>query len=238
MSRGGPERERRGLRRLIRHFRRGGTDRERHERFVTALAGRFPVATVIDVGVGHGTPWLYEAFPDAYHVLVEPVAEFRPDIERILETYAGEHVDVAVGATDETRRMNVEPHRPTRSSFLERTELTRTGDVPESREMRLRPLDDIAAEQNWPPPFGLKVDVEGAEIEVLKGAPEVLARCEFLVVEASLAERFHGGTQLKTLTHHLAQCGFAMTDILHVGFTRRARIRRPQRSDLLFTPVR
>src|SRR4051812_47949555 len=40
-------------------------------------------ATVIDVGVGIGTFALYEAFPEATHVLVEPLSEFKDDIARI-----------------------------------------------------------------------------------------------------------------------------------------------------------
>jgi 16S rRNA G527 N7-methylase RsmG len=31
--------------------------------------------TVIDVGVGRGTPWLYQAYPTAKFILVEPLRD-------------------------------------------------------------------------------------------------------------------------------------------------------------------
>src|SRR5690349_20367910 len=49
-------------------------------------------ATVIDVGVAAGTPVLYEAFPDAYHVLVEPLAEFEPALQALVARNGGEYV--------------------------------------------------------------------------------------------------------------------------------------------------
>lgn len=225
-----------GLHGWWRRLRGKPDEAERNQRFVEALAGRFSPATVIDVGVGHGTPWLYAAFPDSWHVLVEPVVEFREDIDRILDQYRGEHIGEAASRQSETRLLNVEPRRRTRSSFLDRTELTRTGDQPERREIPCRPLDAMAAERDWSDPLGLKVDVEGAELEVLRGAEQVLARCQFVVVEASVAERFHAGTRLHELTGFLADRGFALDDLLHVAFTRHQTPRRPQRADLLFTP--
>jgi hypothetical protein len=42
----------------------------------------FAPRTVIDVGVGGGTPWLYAAFPSARFELFEPIDTFRPLIEK------------------------------------------------------------------------------------------------------------------------------------------------------------
>ncbi len=40
------------------------------------LARLGPAATIIDIGVWKGTPELYAAFPEAYHVLIEPMKEY------------------------------------------------------------------------------------------------------------------------------------------------------------------
>src|SRR3989442_12701698 len=40
----------------------------------------FAPATVIDVGAAYGTPALYAAFPDAYHVMIEPLADYEPSL--------------------------------------------------------------------------------------------------------------------------------------------------------------
>jgi hypothetical protein len=62
----------------------------------------FAPATVIDVGAGHGTDWLLDAFPDAYHVLIEPQEEFRPELERVLTRVRGERVEAAIGNSEGT----------------------------------------------------------------------------------------------------------------------------------------
>src|SRR5258708_6407888 len=48
----------------------------------------FSPATAIDVGVATGTFEIYEAFPNARHLLVEPVAEFKPAIDKIVSSLA------------------------------------------------------------------------------------------------------------------------------------------------------
>ena len=53
--------------------------------------------TVVDVGVAYGTPKLYEAFPESYHVLVEPLGEYKPYLQDILRNYKGEYILAAVG---------------------------------------------------------------------------------------------------------------------------------------------
>ena len=40
--------------------------------------GGFAPATIADVGAGIGTPPLLVAFPEAYHVLIEPLEECSP----------------------------------------------------------------------------------------------------------------------------------------------------------------
>jgi hypothetical protein len=55
--------------------------------------------TVFDVGVGHGTPGLYRAFPDLHHVLIEPLADIYSDsINTILNTYDAEIIHAALGS--------------------------------------------------------------------------------------------------------------------------------------------
>lgn len=49
-------------------------------------------------------------------------------------------------------------------------------------------LDTIARQHGWPPPDLLKVDVQGADIDVLRGAPETLKTVQHLLVELPFAE--------------------------------------------------
>ena len=57
-------------------------------------------ATLIDAGVAGGTLVLYDAFPQAYLVLIEPLTEFESDLGRLVRERAGEYLATALGARE------------------------------------------------------------------------------------------------------------------------------------------
>src|SRR5262245_58752099 len=131
-------------------------------------------ATLIDVGVARGTPNLYRAFPDARLVLIEPLAEFEDDLRRISARRGGEYVLTAVGAEPGTAVINVDPQTLYGSSLLVNSWAPPDGPAPERREIAVTTLDELRRERGWQAPFGLKVDVEGYELEVIAGAGDLL----------------------------------------------------------------
>jgi hypothetical protein len=80
----------------------------------------FQPRTVVDVGVGEGTSVLYRTFPDAYHVLIEPLAQYEPVMQAILRRYRGEYHLAALGAREEERPILIDSEWAQRSSFLTR----------------------------------------------------------------------------------------------------------------------
>src|SRR5579885_3625629 len=92
----------------------------------------FTPRTIVDVGVAYGTPSLeshslYEAFPESYFILIEPLKEFEPYMREILKKYRGEYFLTAVGARDEKRIINIESPYRERSSIPKRTLLESSG---------------------------------------------------------------------------------------------------------------
>jgi FkbM family methyltransferase len=175
----------------------------------------FTAKTIIDVGVASGTPSLYSAFPDASLFLIEPVSEFEDAMHRILRTRSGAYVIAAAGEEDSSITLNVEA-KPEMSSSLPRTPLTITGSVIEERVVPVRRIDSIVRQYKLEGPFGIKIDVEGAELSVLTGAPETLGRTQFLIIELSLSPRFHGGPTASTVIAKLAEGGLLLRDVLQV----------------------
>ena len=172
----------------------------------------FAPATLIDVGVAHGTPELYEAFPDARPVLIEPLADYEPNLKAIAEEHGGEYLVVAVGAAPGTLTVNV-PLNPLMTSALATVSpLTYS----HQRDVPLTTLDLLLEEHGWATPIGLKLDVEGLEPEVLKGAERLLKETEFVIAEVSVTNRFVGeatSAELIALESH----GFAVSDVVDTG---------------------
>lgn len=187
----------------------------------------FQPRTIIDVGLGEGTPQRYEAFPAAYLVLVEPLEEFAAGIATTLARRPGVHALETVGCAEERRTVRVEPRWTERSSFFARHGLERTGDVQVMREVPVTTLDRLMSQQSCPAPFGLKIDREGVELEVIRGAAATLQRCVFVIAEVSVLARFEGSHTFAQFIAAMDQAGFDACDILHLG--------RADSSDVAFT---
>lgn len=173
------------------------------------------VNTIIDVGVGYGTPELYDAFPDARLILVEPSPEFHETIHtHILSQRYGALYPYAAGARSGTARL---PLKGTRTSLLKRTSLTGDGSNPTAEDtcdVQIERLDTILSDEPLAPPSLLKIDTEGYELEVLAGAPRILERVDYLLTEVSVMRRFEDSYEFLDLCRYIQDSGFRLAHIL------------------------
>lgn len=188
-------------------FRAGGRPHRDMAEMLRHLArlGVHP-GTVIDVGVADGTFELYETFPTARHLLVEPQLEFEPALRAIVARYDAEYV-LAVADAEEGTVVIDAPEDLHGSSVVGPVDPARGRQVPAVT------LDRIVAERALPPPFLVKVDVQGAELRVLEGAQLVLAQSEAVVLETSLM-RFHTlDPELHEIVAYMRDRSFAVYDV-------------------------
>ena len=72
----------------------------------------FVPGLVLDVGAQIGTPELYEVFPEAHHLFIEPVAEWIPALENIAKALnSAEVINCGVSDFDGITSLNVSPTR-------------------------------------------------------------------------------------------------------------------------------
>lgn len=157
---------------------------------------------------------LYEAFPTAYCVLVEPLKENEPHLRRILQAREGEYVIAAAGSQSGTGTINVEPTLMGKSSLMDRTELTATGARFQKREIPIVTLDQIMEQSRLTPPFGLKIDTEGYELQVINGAARLLEDTQFVIAEISVSKRFEASYSFAEFIGSMDRHGFHLCDIL------------------------
>lgn len=164
-------------------------------------------ATVIDVGVGPGTPELYAAFPGVPLVLVEPLEEWRGHLEDLQRERPADIVVAAAGSNPGSIEIAV--HRvPACSSTFG----GRLGDGSEAprRSVPVITLDELVAARGRAGPYVVKVDVEGAELDVLGGAAGVLRAAELVLLEVSLFELVPGAPQLHDVVAWMHERGFVV----------------------------
>jgi len=184
-------------------------------RFYRSLAP-YP-KTVFDIGVGRGTPWLYEAFPESRLVLVEALAEFEPYIRDICSKYPAEAHFCCLGAVEGIAEFRVHPGDLTGSGIMPRV-CVNGGPTEQAVEIRcipVRTLDSLAS--GYPAPSVIKIDVEGAELEVLRGAVNTIQSTDLILLETSIADRFVGAPDLVEVGFWLNSHGFRLFDIVEIA---------------------
>lgn len=187
--------------------------------FTTEYLSRLLQArTVIDVGVGFGTSPLYDTFPNATLILVEPLKEYEGAIAEVLKSRNGRVFYQAVGNKKGLLKINVDTANPELSSFAERTSLTQSGNMLEQREVEVTTLDDIFQECHpVEGPLLLKIDTEGNELSVLEGARSTLQSADCVIAEVSVAKRFENSYECETLISFMSEHGFYLYSFLFIS---------------------
>jgi len=182
--------------------------------FLEGLAARgFAPAAVLDVGAHRGA-WsrlARAAFPGARFVLVEPLAERAPELERFCaETPGAEWVPAAAGAAAGERVLAVDPEGGG-SSLLPGAAGAAAAGL-EARAVPVVTLDSLYAGGARPLPELVKLDVEGNELDALAGGGSLLGAAELFVIEAALFRYRPGQPTLAELIAFMAGRGYLPYD--------------------------
>lgn len=186
--------------------------------------------TVLDIGVAHGTPELYKAFNKSNLVLIEPLERYEPSIEKIEKKYKAKWIKSAAGSENTFIDIIVDDQQPSMSSFHQKDMASSSGDVYKEK-IPVKKLDTIVEENKLKGPFIIKIDTEGHEIEVLKGAKETLKNCCMIIAEVSVANRFKGGYKFSEFIKEMSSHGFELLDVLSFTSTP------PKFIDAVFTKI-
>lgn len=172
---------------------------------------------IYDVGASNGA-WsqsVAEEFPLASYHLFEPLAEAQESYRHVLDWLvrqrgisatvhpvaldAGE-ADVNLGVSDD----------PVGSSLLVGTPME---GFPTVFPVRTHTLDGYRRKRRLPPPDLLKIDTQGLELRVLRGAEETLGRVEALLLETWVVRGYGPGTPLMhEVLAWLWERGFSVLD--------------------------
>jgi FkbM family methyltransferase len=190
----------------------------------------FRPQTIVDVGVAYQTAELYEEFPESNILLIEPLAEFEPFLRQICAAHKAQYILAAAGATPGTAIFNVHADQLDGSSLLKEVEGATVDGIP--RRVPVVTIDQVCAEKNSKGPYLVKLDVQGAELQVLAGTQRTLRETEAVILEATLFGTMIDGQQLYDVVAKMKEYGFVAYDIF--GFLYRPLDNALAQTDMIF----
>lgn len=168
---------------------------------------------IIDIGVANGTPELYSAFPAIKYkyLLIEASPVYSDRLHELARTMKATALQVFCGREDGEILLHSDRNPEFSSAYV----LNRPTQVEDIR-VPMRSLDSILEESDYFPEKGilLKIDVEGAELDVLHGATRTLERTEAVIIECSIAPKYKKGAEFADVVSYMKDRGFSILDLL------------------------
>jgi FkbM family methyltransferase len=165
--------------------------------------------TIIDVGVATGTPDIYHLFPHAHHVLIEPLEENIPYLQRWVETLESAEYILAAGQM----QINVHPDLVGSSVYKEDEDSEVNG---VERSIPTVTLDQVAIDRQLEGSYLIKIDTQGSELDVLAGASVMLEQTDFVILEVSFFNFFQGAPTALEYFQFMKNQGFVIYDIFEI----------------------
>jgi len=169
-----------------------------------------PIGDVLDVGVQTCTHELIEAFPDRRHMLMEPVTEWNDDIHRHYRAGGVDYEIINVAVTSFDGEASLKLSSVQSDKKITHARISNDGDEA-LRRVPARTLDSLVAEHRPTPPYLLKIDVDGAELEVLSGAKRTLADASVVIIETGIADLVERASMVTS-------AGFQVFDIVDLSY--------------------
>lgn len=189
-----------------------------------AIPLRSDFATVIDVGANRGQFVIFAAhrFPGARLICFEPLPRARSQLLRATgSTDRLQLWDVALGDSTETAEFHVSAADDS-SSLLpigrRQTEVFPGTQERETIGVQVRRLDEVLTAPELVKPVLLKLDVQGGELAVLKGAEGILPAVDAILIEVSFVELYSGQALVDEVWDALRRTGFSCRGIWSITY--------------------
>jgi FkbM family methyltransferase len=170
--------------------------------------------TVIDIGAAEGAFFLarkhFNMFPQAHHFFIDAMEENEPLYKKISRCFAADFAITALSCLEGSVNMRIDPNfYNTHITSVQNTEYA------QMRTLPLTTLDRLVQGRSLKPPYILKLDVQGAELDVLRGALATLAQSVIVTTEIQI---FLERDNIVELLAFMQGQGFVLFDLTEQGY--------------------
>ncbi len=185
----------------------------------------FTPSFVVDIGAyeGYWTRDFLEVYPDTKILMLEAQSSKEEKLKAVCSDFSNAQYHIALLSPEDGKEF----------SFVESETASHiTAEAVEgAKKLKGEALDQILERKQLPFPDFLKLDVQGFELEVLKGGSKSLAHTQFCILEVSLLD-LDGTPMMLEVMNYMDSKGFQAYDICQ--FMRRPLDKALYQIDLLF----
>jgi FkbM family methyltransferase len=189
--------------------------------FTSTLAGLFQkgvrYSTVIDVGCADGHFYVHHyrlgLFPGSTVLNIDPNPIYEHSLKSIKEVMGGHYAIAAASDSEGELELTMSTHpywsslRSRDDPYWERINHMDRG----TAKVKAVTLDGLATRMGLTGPYLLKLDVQGAEAQVLRGAKELLAHTHVVICEADTDD-------FQAINQALIEAGFGLFDLTEANW--------------------
>lgn len=183
---------------------------------MTMLQNRgFEARTLIDIGAAEGAFFLYRGhaklFPDARHFFIDAMQENEDAYRKLASKFGTGYEITALSCMEGEVTLRVDPNFY--NTHIDH--LQPATEYQQSRRVPVTTLDRVVERHALQPPFVLKLDVQGGELDVLRGALRTLDDAVVVTTEINIfAER----DSLVDLLSFMHGNGWALYDLSDLAY--------------------
>ena len=169
------------------------------------------VDLLIDIGIGHqGTEGLYKFFPHSTKYFIDPLIETKDAVSNYLNNSNNKFFECALSSS--TGKLDIVIRDPISQSGL--NSIINEEKSNNIRSVRVETLDNLFPSGTINSTYGIKIDVEGHELEVIKGGEDLIKKSSFIIVETSLYKnKFINSVLFKDVYLYVMKLGFDIASL-------------------------
>jgi FkbM family methyltransferase len=171
------------------------------------------IQSIFDIGVDQGTPELYDAFPNADLYLFDPTPAAAAYMKKLSSSRRVNAFNVALS----DRRENVALYSPVtapdgsgETTLLQKQ--VQRGTPLSASEVVTERFDDLISKVETP--ALCKIDVQGAELMVLKGMEKRLSEIDYFIIETGTLSPFKEPVEFDQICRFMADHGLVLYDVM------------------------
>ena len=188
------------------------------------LLRSFTCRTVIDIGANHGQFSLvaHSCLPDATIISFEPMSKPASTFRKVFTDHSRVTLyESAIGPDNNTATIHVSGKNDSSSllpiSPLQNTLFPGTSEV-RQETVKIAPLASFIRSDEIISPALLKIDVQGFELQALKGCEELLSHFDYFYIECSFMELYSGQAFASEIIDYLNEKEIRLMGIYNIFY--------------------